>query len=143
MSFRFLLDTNICIYIAKRHPPEVARRFEGLRPGDVGMSIITYGELLFGAEKGQHPQPAKERLQRFVELVPVLPLPDDSPRHYARIRHQGVEPIRANELVHVGGWSRTLRFRPGRNPLPVGECACGKVRTTGVDHTAARRMFAG
>ena len=66
MSVRFLLDTNICIYIAKRHPPEVARRFEDLRPGDVGMSIITYGELLFGAEKSQHPQPAKERLQRFV-----------------------------------------------------------------------------
>ena len=60
MSVRFLLDTNICIYIAKRHPPEVASRFENLRPGDVGMSIITYGELLFGAEKSQHPQPAKE-----------------------------------------------------------------------------------
>jgi predicted nucleic acid-binding protein len=44
MSVRFLLDTNICIYIAKRRPPEVASRFESMRPGDVGMSIITYGE---------------------------------------------------------------------------------------------------
>ena len=50
------------------------------------MSIITYGELLFGAEKSQHPQPAKERLQRFVELVPMLSLPNESPRHYARVR---------------------------------------------------------
>ena len=101
MSIRFLLDTNICIYIAKRHPPEVASRFENLRPGDVGLSIITYGELLFGAEKSQHPQPAKERLQRFVELVPVLPLPDESPHHYARIRSElgrlGT-PIGANDL---------------------------------------------
>ena len=101
MSYRFLLDTNICIYIAKRRPPEVASRFESLRPGDVGMSIITYGELLFGAEKSQHPQPAKERLQRFVELVRVLPLPDESPRHYARIRSElecAGTPIGANDL---------------------------------------------
>jgi len=101
MSYRFLLDTNICIYIAKRRPPEVASRFESLRPGDVGMSINTYGELLSGAEKSQHPQPAKERLQRFVELVPVLPLPDESPRHYARIRSElerAGTPIGANDL---------------------------------------------
>ena len=86
MFVRYLLDTNICIYIAKRRPPEVASHFERLRPGQVGMSIITYGELLFGAEKSQHPRPAEERLKRFVELVPVLPLPNDSPHHYARIR---------------------------------------------------------
>ena len=65
------------------------------------MSIITYGELLFGAEKSRHPQPAKERLQRFVELIPVLPLPDESPHHYARIRSELERvgtPIGANDL---------------------------------------------
>ena len=101
MSVRYLLDTNICIYIAKRRPPEVANRFERLRPGEVGMSMITYGELLFGAEKSQHPQAVKDRLQRFVELVPVLPLPEESPRHYARIRSELERtgtPIGANDL---------------------------------------------
>jgi tRNA(fMet)-specific endonuclease VapC len=101
MSVRYLLDTNICIYIAKRRPPEVASRFESLRPGEVGMSIITYGELLFGAEKSQHPEPAKERLRRFVEFVPVLVLPDESPRHYARIRaelERAGTPIGGNDL---------------------------------------------
>ena len=101
MSVRYLLDTNICIYIAKRRPPEVASRFETLRPGEVGMSMITYGELLFGAEKSQHPQAVKDRLQRFVELVPVLPLPEESPRHYARIRSELQRtgtPIGANDL---------------------------------------------
>jgi tRNA(fMet)-specific endonuclease VapC len=78
MSVRYLLDTNICIYIAKRRPPEVAGRFERLRPGEVGMSMITYGELLLGAEKSQHTKQAGQRLQRFVELVPVLALPDES-----------------------------------------------------------------
>jgi len=98
---RYLLDTNICIYIAKRRPPEVAARFDKLSPGQVGMSIVTYGELLFGAEKSQHPQPAAERLSRFVELVPVLGLPADSPMLYARIRAKlecAGTPIGANDL---------------------------------------------
>lgn len=101
MPMRYLLDTNICIYIAKRRPPEVAGRFDSLHPGEVGMSIITYGELLLGAEKSQHPQPTKERLRRFVELVPVLSLPRESPHRYARIRadlERAGTPIGANDL---------------------------------------------
>ena len=101
MPVRYLLDTNICIYIAKRRPPEVASHFEALKPGDVGMSIITYGELLFGAEKSQHPEPAMERLQRIIELIPALALPKDAPRHYARIRSElerAGTPIGANDL---------------------------------------------
>jgi len=100
-AVRYLLDTNICIYIAKRRPSEVAARFERLSPGQVGMSIVTYGELLFGTEKSQHPQTASERLSRFVELVPVLGLPVDSPMHYARIRaelERAGTPIGANDL---------------------------------------------
>lgn len=98
---RYLLDTNICIYIAKRRPPEVAGRFDRLQPGEVGLSIITYGELLFGAEKSQHAQQVADRLERFVELVPVLRLPDESPRYYARIRadlERAGTPIGANDL---------------------------------------------
>jgi tRNA(fMet)-specific endonuclease VapC len=100
-SVRYLLDTNICIYIAKRRPPEVAARFERLSPGQVGMSMVTYGELLFGAEKSQHPEQATERLHCFVELVPVLALPEESPLHYARIRaelERAGTPIGANDL---------------------------------------------
>ena len=65
------------------------------------MSMITYGELLFGAEKSQHQKAAEERLKRFVELVPVLSLPDDSSHHYARIRSKLERvgtPIGANDL---------------------------------------------
>lgn len=65
------------------------------------MSMVTYGELLFGAEKSQHPKPAKEHLGRIIELVPVLPLPNESPRHYAKIRarlERAGTPIGANDL---------------------------------------------
>jgi tRNA(fMet)-specific endonuclease VapC len=54
MRLLYLLDTNICIYIAKNKPLSVLRRFEQLTVGSVGMSIITYGELMYGAKKSHH-----------------------------------------------------------------------------------------
>ena len=54
MLLRYLLDTNICIYIAKQRPPAVAERFMQLAVGTVGMSLITFGELCYGAEKSVH-----------------------------------------------------------------------------------------
>ncbi|MGH8557441.1 MAG: type II toxin-antitoxin system tRNA(fMet)-specific endonuclease VapC [Methylococcales bacterium] len=98
---RYLLDTNICIYIAKRHPPEVLKRFESLQVGDVSMSLITYGELLFGAEKSQFSQRAWDNLLRFAELVQVLPLPSSAANYYAMIRatlEKAGTPIGANDL---------------------------------------------
>ena len=45
---RYMLDTNICIYLTKKQPKEVARRFEQCSVGDVVMSAITYAELQYG-----------------------------------------------------------------------------------------------
>ncbi|HEX3667303.1 MAG TPA: hypothetical protein VHU23_18925 [Rhizomicrobium sp.] len=43
---RYILDTNICIYIRSRRPPNIRARFERLEPGEAALSVITYGELL-------------------------------------------------------------------------------------------------
>ena len=51
MEPRYLLDTNICIYIRQNRPEEVLRRFRKLRPGEAALSVITYGELFYGAAK--------------------------------------------------------------------------------------------
>lgn len=101
MVVRYLLDTNICIYIAKRRPPEVLHHFERLTVGEVAMSIITYGELQFGAEKSQNSQAAHDKLARLAEIVPVLALPDKAALHYGRIRarlEKNGTPIGANDL---------------------------------------------
>ncbi len=50
---RFLLDTNICIYIIKQKPPKVFEKFQMLNPLDVGVSSITVAELEYGAYKSQ------------------------------------------------------------------------------------------
>ncbi|MSQ53502.1 MAG: type II toxin-antitoxin system VapC family toxin [Betaproteobacteria bacterium] len=72
MPLRYLLDTNICIYIAKQRPPRVAERFASLAAGSVAMSLITFGELRFGVEKSVRREESLATLGRLVELIPVL-----------------------------------------------------------------------
>ncbi len=66
VTVRYLLDTNICIYIAKKRPPEVYQRLSELNVGSVGMSMITFGELRYGAEKSQHRDIALQKLAQLL-----------------------------------------------------------------------------
>jgi tRNA(fMet)-specific endonuclease VapC len=86
MEPRYLLDTNICIYIRQKRPAEVLRRFQKLRPGEAVLSVITYGELLYGAAKSQQRLAALERLRELVHLLPAVPLPETAAEAYGRIR---------------------------------------------------------
>src|SRR6476660_5307170 len=86
MALRYLLDTNICIYIAKQKPASVLKKFEQMEVGDVGMSIITYGELLYGAQKSHHPKKTQGVLAELVSLIPVLPMSIQVAKHYGDIR---------------------------------------------------------
>lgn len=98
---RWLLDTNICIYIAKQRPQAVARRFEQLPFGSTGMSLVTYGELRFGAEKSRHREAAIDAVEQFASLVPPIPLDAAVGRAYGDLRawlqREGT-PIGNNDL---------------------------------------------
>lgn len=83
---RYLLDTNICIYIAKRKPPSVLARLESLRPGDVGMSVVTYFALTYGAWKSRSVEANLANLERLRALIPVLSLDANAAGHYGRMR---------------------------------------------------------
>ncbi|SFM20593.1 type II toxin-antitoxin system VapC family toxin [Methylobacterium pseudosasicola] len=89
MKPRYMLDTNICIYIRRARPPQVLERFRGLLPGDVVMSPITHGELLFGLEKIRGTSGFDAALQAFarlVEMIPVIALDEAATAHYAAFR---------------------------------------------------------
>ncbi len=86
MAARYLLDTNICIYIRQHRPPQVLSRFERLKSGEAVLSVITYGELLYGAAKSQQRQAALGKLNQLVSLLPVLPLPERAAHEYGEIR---------------------------------------------------------
>ncbi len=101
MALRYLLDTNICIYIAKNRPPSVARRFSRLEVGSVGMSVITYGELRFGAEKSALRERALEALGQLTDLIPVIAPAVAVGTHYGALRahlERAGTPIGNNDL---------------------------------------------
>jgi tRNA(fMet)-specific endonuclease VapC len=83
---RFMLDTNICIYIRQQRPAEVLARFRKLKAGEAVLSVITFGELRYGAAKSKQRQLAMERLDDLLSLLPVLPLPEHAASDYGVIR---------------------------------------------------------
>ena len=101
MPPRYLLDTNICIYIQRQKPGEVLARFQKLKPGDVAISVITWGELLYGAEKSRQRKKALQLLEEFKTLIPVLPMPENTGKTYGAIRaslESKGRPIGNNDL---------------------------------------------
>jgi tRNA(fMet)-specific endonuclease VapC len=71
---RYLLDTNICIYIIKRQPPEVLRRLESLPQGSAVLSVVSYAELRAGLEIQAANRAQDERvLALLIQRIPVLP----------------------------------------------------------------------
>lgn len=83
---RYLLDTNLCIYIAKRRPPAVARRFATLAAGSIARSAITWGELCFGAERSDRREQSLETMRALAEIIPVLGLTPAVGDAYGRLR---------------------------------------------------------
>ena len=86
MEPRFLLDTNICIYIRRKKPEGVLRRFRGLKQGEAVLSVITFGELVYGAEKSAQQAAALELLRELAQVLPVMGLPETAAEAYGTIR---------------------------------------------------------
>ena len=81
MTPKFMLDTNICIYLMKNRPPEVARRFEQCFVGDMVISAITLAELEHGvACSGAAAAANRQALDDFLEDVPVAAFERDAAR---------------------------------------------------------------
>ncbi len=82
----YKLDTHICIYITKQKPPQVEQKFAVLSVGQVGMSVVTYGEMLFGANRINNQDKASRVLNELIQMIPVVEMQTDTALHYADIR---------------------------------------------------------
>ena len=101
MQPRYMLDTNICIYIIKHQPIDVQKRFERLKAGEAALSAITFGELHFGIAKSLRRDSAIAVLEELTAFLPVLPLPSDASREYGALRavlEAKGQPIGNNDL---------------------------------------------
>lgn len=83
---KFLLDTNICIYLIKKKPQSVLAKFRALEPGDIALSSITAAELHYGVEKSQFPDKNRQALNEFMFPLEMAPFNERAAAVYGRIR---------------------------------------------------------
>src|SRR6266404_1935088 len=86
MEPRYLLDTNIIIYIRHNRPESVRKLFRALRPGEAVLSVITLGELMYGVAKSPRRVEALSALQQITAGLGVLPLPENTAQVYGGLR---------------------------------------------------------
>ena len=67
---KYLLDTNICIYLIKRRPESVFRVLTSQEAGSVALSTVTVAELYHGAARSQNPERNRAALEQF--LIPLV-----------------------------------------------------------------------
>lgn len=83
---KYMLDTNICIYIIKHKPEILIKRFLAHAPDEMCISAITYAELLHGVEKSQAIEKNRLALSLFLSPLTVLKFGDHAAEEYGRIR---------------------------------------------------------
>ena len=96
---RYLLDTNMCIYLMKNQPEEIARRFAQCYVGDVAMSSITYAELAYGVAVSANPEREKINLASLVEDIQVIPFDSAAGEAYGPIRQATRAADALNQLI--------------------------------------------
>lgn len=105
---RYLLDTNICIYVIKHRPAQVREVFNR-HHGHMAVSAITLAELLHGAEKSSDPPRNLAVVEDFCSRLAVLPYTDKAAGHYGNIRadlERKGQPIGVNDL-HIAAHARS------------------------------------
>lgn len=98
----YMLDTNICIYVLKKHSDKLRHKFKAIK--DICISSVTYGELCFGIENGNNnlKEERWRQLEIFTQRLLIDPWDENAARHYGSIRAQLKKegtPIGNNDLL--------------------------------------------
>ena len=88
MNPKYMLDTNICIYLMKHQPPEVRERFAHCFVGDVVISAVTLAELQFGIACSSTGALESNRsaLESLLDDIKVAPFDAQAAKAYGPIR---------------------------------------------------------
>lgn len=83
---RYLLDTNICIYIINKRPAEVYTKFKKIKLDNIYISSITDFELRYGVQKSSKFDHNSKALDEFLGYLNIIPFDSDAAQIAAGIR---------------------------------------------------------
>lgn len=83
---RYMLDTNICIYVIKHKPESFFRKLNSIDPRDVCISSITYAELVHGVEKSSETERNRVALSLMLSNIEIVSFDAEAANCYGRIR---------------------------------------------------------
>ena len=101
---KYLLDTNMVIYTMKKRPQQVKKRFQQ-HNGQMCISAVTLGELVFGAEHSQQVERNLADIEAMVARLDVLPFDSKGAYHFGQIRaalYAMGEPIGPYDMMIAG-----------------------------------------
>lgn len=105
---KYMLDTNIAIYVIKRRPKELLEIFNK-HDGSMCISSITFAELMHGVEKSSSPEKNRRNVEDFVSRLEIVSYDESAGAHYGDIRaclEKRGTPIGVNDL-HIAGHARS------------------------------------
>jgi tRNA(fMet)-specific endonuclease VapC len=82
---KFLLDTNICIFVIKQKPIAVLQRFSQYSSDELGISTITLAELRYGADKSSNPSRNHSALDLFLSPLAIMDFDSECSEYYGKV----------------------------------------------------------
>ena len=107
---KYMLDTNICIYLIKQRPPKVLRHFKSHTVGDIGISSITLAELRYGVSKSQRIEKNQQALDEFILPLEIADFDEKAAQEYGAIRaelERAGKPIGSMDML-IGAHAHAL-----------------------------------
>ena len=102
---RYMLDTNICIYVIKHKPEKVFHKLQEVSPEDVCVSAVTYTELVHGVEKSAAVEKNRLALSLLLANIEILNFDVNAADCYGKIRaglEKKVTPIGPLDMMIAG-----------------------------------------
>ena len=109
---RYMLDTNICIYVIKHKPEKVFRKIQTIHPEDVCISSVTYAELVHGVEKSAVVEKNRLALSMFLANMEIMGFDVEAADCYGKIRadlEKKGTPIGSLDMM-IAGHAQSLGY---------------------------------
>ena len=101
---KYLLDTNTVIYTIKNRPDQVREAFIR-HEGQMAISSVTWGELIYGVERSSQPEENLADIEAMTARLDVLPLNEQAATHFGQIRaelYRLGQPIGPYDMLIAG-----------------------------------------